>query len=703
MYWFSRFPFFIVVFISSLLLAACHGEPPEDDNAPFQAGTDVTTQTESDSSIINGQLTASDSATFTISTGHTAPAGFNLNSDGHYSFDPSVASYNSLNVGESVVLTIPVTVTDEEGATDTLQIQITVLGSNNIPVALDDSYDTFGNTLLEVGVGSGGNIAVTVNGSVLDNDTDLDVTDSLSVTLETPPVHGSLNINAQGQFTYTPLVGQTLVTDSFSYRVSDGSSTDTATVSINITERIWYVDNTNSGDGTSVDPFASLMEAELVLADGDTLYIRQGDGSSSGMDDGLTLSIPNVDVIGEGTDLVIDGTTLASAGSAPIITNASGNGVTLNAADNTLMMGLTIDGATFDGLLVNDATGVMLEMVNISNSGQSAIQGEGADVGLNLTEVTITNVDVTDSSVSDDAISIAVSNSVSLVINEGSITGVPGNLGDGIEIENADASNAVSMSLDIRGVTFSDIEQDGIKLDNDNGVMNVQIGGDTDAEGNNFDVGFRGIHIQTDEDPTLGRTNTILIQNNVINSVNESIQVRHIKDLGNLSILDNTVNRNVPANISDLIDVQVELNAVSQARINRNDINNLGGSDGVKLRVFDASTLTAELLNNSIEGPDEGFDFDVIETDGASLNPTTLNVTVLNNTLESIGAVAMKARNADTTSTTCMDLQSNSAVADYELNAVTGSFSLTSASQVIVFNPAGGSFSDPGSCSVPIF
>ncbi|MDX2487767.1 MAG: hypothetical protein QNL03_09775, partial [Gammaproteobacteria bacterium] len=120
---------------------------------------------------------------------------------------------------------------------------------------------------------------------------------------------------------------------------------------------------------------------------------------------------------------------------------------------------------------------------------------------------------------------------------------------------------------------------------------------------------------------------------------------------------------------------------------------------------FDGATLTMEALNNDIEGPIEGFDFDVIETDIAPASVTVLNTTVLSNTLMSIGSVAMNARNADNSSITCMDLQGNSAVADYELDAVIGSFALTAASQDIVFNPAGGSVSDPvfGTCAVPTF
>lgn len=575
---------------------------------------------------------------------------------------------------------------------------------NNPPVAGDDTYDTFGNTLLEVGVIPSGSIAVMVSGSVLDNDVD-DDSDPLTVSLDSAPVSGLVTINADGTFSYVPLAGQTSVTDSFTYKVSDGSDSDTATVSINITEKIWYVDNrSSSGMGTSNDPFATLTETEVVAADGDTIYIDNGDGTTLGLNNGLTIAVPNVNLIGEGAALVINNTTLAAAGTAPSITNTNGTGITLNSADNTLIIGLTINGVSADGLLINDSTGVVVAGITISNSGESAIQGSGADVGLTLTDVIIDTVDVTDPLVSDDAIFISATASASLTMSGGSINGVPGSLGDGIEFENAVTANAVSMSLDVRGVIFSNIEQDAIKLDNDNGVINAQIGGATVAEGNFLNAGFRGIQIQTAKDSTLSRTNSIMIQNNTITSENESIQIRNIDDMSNLSILDNVLNRADTGNSSDLVDIQAEFTANPQARINRNDINNVGGSDGIKVRVFDGATLTMEVLNNNIEGPTEGFDFDVIETDIAPANVTVLNTTVLNNTLSSIGNVAMNARNADNTSVTCLDLQGNSAVADYELDAVVGSFALTMGSQDTVFNPLWGFLrSRPVSCPVPAF
>ena len=450
---------------------------------------------------------------------------------------------------------------------------------NTTPVASDDVYNAFGNTLLEVGVTASGNIATKVSGSVLNNDSDLDAGAVLTASLETQPVSGgSVSMNADGNFSYEPAAGQTAFVDSFTYRVSDGATSAIGTVSINVSERIWYVDNhSSSGFGTSNDPFASLAEAQLVAVDGDRIYIAYGDGTTLGLDNGLTLAVPNVTLTGEGTALIVGSTTLAGAGNAPTITNASGDGITLNSADNTRIAGINVSDVLGDGIVIGDSTGIVIEAATISNSGKSAIQGAGADIELFLTDVIIENVDVVDPSISDDAIFMAPTASVSLVMSGGSIDGVPGSLGDGIVLRNENSANVVSMNLDVTAVQFINIAQDGIKLDNDNGLITAQIGGPTLAEGNVFNVGFRGIQIQTDADPTMDRTNRIMVQNNTIASAKESIQIRHINDKTNLSILDNVVSRPTQITSGAIIDVQSEDSATTQARINRNDINLPGG------------------------------------------------------------------------------------------------------------------------------
>ena len=105
------------------------------NDAPV-AGADVTLNVAEGDSAISGQLTASDvdgdSVTFSADS---LPAGMTLEADGSYSFDPSDNAYDGMAVGDSQTLTIPVTVTDENGATDSQQIQVTVTGTNDAPVA----------------------------------------------------------------------------------------------------------------------------------------------------------------------------------------------------------------------------------------------------------------------------------------------------------------------------------------------------------------------------------------------------------------------------------------------------------------------------------------------------------------------------------------------------------------------------------------
>ena len=87
------------------------------------------------------------------------------------------------------------------------------------PTAADDGYSATGGVLLSVPAPG-----------VLGNDLDVDG-DLLSAQLLTGPSSGTLTLNANGSFDYTPnplFFGQ----DSFTYRVTAGSATDDATVTL---------------------------------------------------------------------------------------------------------------------------------------------------------------------------------------------------------------------------------------------------------------------------------------------------------------------------------------------------------------------------------------------------------------------------------------------------------------------------------------
>ncbi len=111
-----------------------------------------------------------------------------------------------------------------DGAVDSnvATVSITVNPVNDPPVARDDAHSLLEDTTLNVSAPG-----------VLDNDTDVD-NDPLTAELANGVSNGTLTLNTNGSFTYTPDPNFNGI-DSFTYTASDGQGgTDTATVTITV-------------------------------------------------------------------------------------------------------------------------------------------------------------------------------------------------------------------------------------------------------------------------------------------------------------------------------------------------------------------------------------------------------------------------------------------------------------------------------------
>ena len=141
---------------------------------------------------------------------------FLFNQDGAFIYTPDPGFSGT----ESFTYYLRDTVGHESGSA-TVTINVLPAGSNLPPNAVPDSYETLQNTPLTVAAPG-----------LLDNDSDLNG-DPLTAELENEPDHGSLALNSDGSFLYTPnqtFSGQ----DSFSYRAGDGTLSS-APVSVTIT------------------------------------------------------------------------------------------------------------------------------------------------------------------------------------------------------------------------------------------------------------------------------------------------------------------------------------------------------------------------------------------------------------------------------------------------------------------------------------
>ncbi len=114
-------------------------------------------------------------------------------------------------------------VSDGQGGTASGTVNITVTAAaNQLPVASNDSYSTNENTAL--------NIAAP---GVLSNDTDAN-SDPLTAIKVSNPAHGTVTLNSNGSFVYTPASNYN-GSDSFTYKANDGKGdSNVATVQITV-------------------------------------------------------------------------------------------------------------------------------------------------------------------------------------------------------------------------------------------------------------------------------------------------------------------------------------------------------------------------------------------------------------------------------------------------------------------------------------
>jgi uncharacterized delta-60 repeat protein len=155
-------------------------------------------------------------------------------------------------------------VTDNNGGTAQAVVALTINAVNDNPVAVTDSGSIDEDNIL--------------NGTtVLTNDSDIDG-DTLTVnaTPTSDVSNGSLILNSDGSFVYTPTAGF-FGNDSFSYQVLDGQG-GTATASVNLTVNSINDVPVAGADSYSVDEDTTLNGSTVLVndsdADGDSLTVN---------------------------------------------------------------------------------------------------------------------------------------------------------------------------------------------------------------------------------------------------------------------------------------------------------------------------------------------------------------------------------------------------------------------------------------------
>ncbi|GGJ45053.1 ExeM/NucH family extracellular endonuclease [Deinococcus roseus] len=388
-------------------------------NENVSAGSTVGTLSSTD-------VDAGDSFTYTLvsGTGSTDNTSFNI-------LGNALRISNSPNFEAKSSYSIRVRSTDAGGLFFEKQFTITIVDVNEGPTAIDDSgFKTVGNTVLDAAGTFSGIAEVQMTGNIDANDTDPDTNpafNTLSVVAGTSLTtnNGSVTLNSDGSFVYTPPAGFN-GTDTFNYTITDGSLTDVGQVSVAISGKVWYVQNNHPGanKGLSSAPYTTLVQAQTASGTGDTIYVLNGDGGTTGQNAGITLK-SNQRLIGEGSGLVIgdiasvSGITSEfvghSAGTKPSISNTSGDGVyglnvgtatikglnvtgggagdainidNTSGTNNVSLNNLTLTGGTGHGLFLNRTAGTL----NVTAFDDITVSGNTGGSGINANTVNFSSI-----------------------------------------------------------------------------------------------------------------------------------------------------------------------------------------------------------------------------------------------------------------------------------------------------------------------
>ncbi|MEH2349229.1 MAG: cadherin-like domain-containing protein, partial [Nostoc sp.] len=319
----------------------------------------------------------------------------------------SITYTNSSDNPNTTPRTVSFIVNDGTANSTVVTRNINITAVNDAPVAVNDSFTTNKNTPVIISATA-----------LLSNDTDVDVSDVLSIASFTQPSQGSLVNNNNGTYTYTP--GQNYYgSDGFTYTISDGhGGNSTATVNLTINEITPPITGTSGADnltGTvNMDIISGLLGNDTLNGLGDNDTLDGGDGN-----DLLDGGTGNDSLIGgKGNDTYI----VDSIGDT--ITEGLNAGTDLVKSSVSWVLGNNLENLTLTGTDTINGTGNSLNNILTGNTAANILSGENGNDNLiggagNDTLLGGAGNDTLDGGLGADSLNGGIGNDIYIVDNPG--------------------------------------------------------------------------------------------------------------------------------------------------------------------------------------------------------------------------------------------------------------------------------------------
>ncbi len=486
-----------------------------------------------------------------------------------------------------------------------------------------------------------------------------------------------------------------------------------------------FVDNTSRSDGTYESPYHSLAQAQDNSSPNDIIYVFPGDGTTTGMDSGISLK-PNQRFWGSGISHSIQTSQgkifiPAQSSSSPTITNTNintdGNAITL--ASNNAISGFIITSAFNDAIYGVDSQNLEVSYCTFKNTTTYAIEASfSGDTSISLTNNQFLN--------NVNGIFLTLNGTSNVVCLDNTFTGqtsissVPLEISAtsnilGIRVENNlfDSNTTGSTRFNFNNVVNADISLLNNTMTNNGTGSQSSLGSSfvliSSGTNNQCSIALKGNMFSGNASNALylhtsGAFTTLeaaISENTMSNNGGSALVFATPVDNFTLVATDNTI---IGLNDNAIAVISSGLTSNGTITINNNIITDIGNaSNGIAVNQ-DFSTLNLTILDNEInrcEGTGivsyapTGIDFLTLNISGNTISNcenissnaapgldieqfTSLAGSVTNNTLSDNAGVAVFMGSTLSSPTACLTLTGNNSSTDYLLtNPVDGLFNLS--------------------------
>ncbi|MXV20145.1 beta strand repeat-containing protein [Deinococcus xianganensis] len=426
---------------------------------------------------------------------------------------------------------------------------------------------------------------------------------------------GTLSVNADGSFAFTSRAGDgagatltrgagdtftfsggapTADTLRYSLSTSTGCAGSNQTAPVNINGRVWFVNGAGAGgDGRQPSPFSTVSAAQAASGPSDLIHVASGTYSQP-----TTFTLKNAQAaVGAGTALNVNGSTLLTAGSAPIIQVTGGAGVTL--ASNNTLTGLSVQGST-DGI-----TGTNFGTFNGTLTQVKASSGLALNLKSGAVNLSATRLDATNAATNGRGVNLEQVGGTLTVTGSGSAgsggviqtAASAGNIGIHLQPDTANLTvnlNRMTVQQNHVGVQFTPFSTAST------GTLNLNVQDSSFLNNTAYSVYLN---------PTGNTSNTYLIRNNTFThaSTGNGITYEAQRPSGSISVDQGRIQNNTLSMAADgnanAIDLAQRVAGSGRFEISGNAITSFG-LYGMQLRAMDsAARMDVILTNNTVSSP----------------------------------------------------------------------------------------------------